>query len=79
MVLSSPGWYYPPLPPLYYPLAAAAPAALPVYVEQGAASAASGHPEGYWYFCAETQAYYPYVTECAGGWQPVAPRPADVQ
>lgn len=75
---TAPVWYYP-LSPLYYPLAIAAPATLPVYVEQGAASAVPAYPQGYWYYCADTQAYYPYVNECPGGWQPVAPRPADTQ
>jgi hypothetical protein len=29
----------------------------------------------WWYFCPESRAYYPYVRECAGGWQRVAPQP----
>lgn len=28
-----------------------------------------------WYFCAESSAYYPYVTQCPSGWQPVSPIP----
>jgi hypothetical protein len=27
----------------------------------------------YWYYCEEAAAYYPYVKECAGGWQRVLP------
>lgn len=27
-----------------------------------------------WYFCADSQAYYPNVQSCAGGWQRQAPR-----
>ena len=34
-------------------------------------------PAGYWYYCSESEAYYPYVHECSGGWQQVPPRPAD--
>ena len=30
----------------------------------------------YWYFCAEYNAYYPYVQYCPGGWQPVPARPS---
>jgi len=30
---------------------------------------------GYWYYCAASQAYYPYVQECPGGWTPVLPTP----
>jgi hypothetical protein len=27
----------------------------------------------YWYYCPESAAYYPYVQDCAGGWEPVIP------
>jgi hypothetical protein len=58
--------YYPPAyyPPAYYPPAA------PQYVEPEPAPAAS-----YWYYCPSSQGYYPYVRECPGGWQRVAPQP----
>jgi hypothetical protein len=36
---------------------------------------APGHAEGLWYWCASAGAYYPYVSYCAEGWQPVTPRP----
>ncbi|HTO48891.1 MAG TPA: hypothetical protein VML91_14720 [Burkholderiales bacterium] len=29
----------------------------------------------YWYYCPASKAYYPYVRECAGGWQAVSPQP----
>jgi len=29
----------------------------------------------FWYFCPGANAYYPYVRECPGGWQRVAPQP----
>jgi len=29
----------------------------------------------YWYYCQNPQGYYPYVKECPGGWQEVAPQP----
>ncbi|RCS58250.1 hypothetical protein [Parvibium lacunae] len=32
----------------------------------------------YWYFCRESQAYYPYVQQCTGPWQPVAAMPPNV-
>ena len=28
-----------------------------------------------WYYCENPQGYYPYVQQCPGGWQPVAPTP----
>lgn len=28
-----------------------------------------------WYFCADTQTYYPYAKECASPWQRVIPHP----
>ena len=71
-------YYYPPYYP-YYPPAAFAPMSPPVYVEQDpqapAASPPSATAQGYWYYCAESQAYYPYVNQCAGQWQRVAPQP----
>ncbi len=65
-------WYYP--PPYYYP--PYQPVVIerpPVYVEQpGPPQAAQA---GYWYYCVAAKAYYPYVNECPGGWQRVAPQP----
>jgi len=29
----------------------------------------------YWYWCAQSKAYYPYVQTCAGAWQPVPTTP----
>ena len=58
--------------PLYAPLFYPAPryyySPPPVYIEQAPTPA-------YWYFCPELNAYYPYVQECPGGWQPVLPQP----
>jgi hypothetical protein len=49
------------------------------YIEQGGGQvdAAPGpEPPGHWwYYCADAKAYYPYVRECPGGWQRVAPQP----
>ncbi len=67
--------YYPayyPAPYYYYPPAVLAPASPPVYVEQNAAAPEQGN---YWYYCAGAKAYYPYVTQCPGGWQRVSPQP----
>lgn len=65
-------WYYP--PPPYYPMIGVTPTAPLVYIEQGSAPSAPDLAAGYWYYCADAQAYYPYVKECAGAWQPVAPQ-----
>ncbi len=58
--------------PLYAPLFYPAPdyyySPPPEYIEQAPT------PD-YWYFCPELNAYYPYVQECPGGWQPVLPQP----
>ena len=81
-----PRWYYPPYaygpyyPPVYYPPVVSAP---PTYIEQGTPQAApvpqapqsSSAPQGYWYYCAESKSYYPYVNQCAGAWQRVSPTP----
>jgi len=69
-------WYYPPYySPYYYPPAVAAPAGTQTYIEQGGAQAAPAQ-SSYWYYCAESKTYYPYVKECPGGWQRVTPQPA---
>lgn len=64
-------YYYPP----YYPPVVSVPSSPPVYIEQGNAQPAPRQSEAYWYYCADAKAYYPYVKECPGGWQRVAPQP----
>jgi len=63
-------YYYPPAyyPPAYYPPSYYPPAT--EYMEAQPSAAPS-----YWYYCAASRAYYPYVRECPGGWQQVAPQP----
>ena len=70
--------YYPPYsyPPYYYPPVVAGPVT-PTYIEQATAQPAPALPPGYWYYCDGPKAYYPYVRECPGGWQRVAPQPAN--
>jgi hypothetical protein len=63
-----PAYYYPP----YYPTSPAAPTA---YIERPQAQPESERAQDYWYYCPEAQAYYPYVKQCAKGWQRVAPQP----
>jgi len=74
-----PPYYYAPYYPSYYPPVVMAPSAPPTYIEQGAAQPA---PEptrsSWWYYCADAKAYYPYVKECAAGWQRVDPQPPSV-
>jgi hypothetical protein len=84
-----PGYVYPyPAPYYYYPYAypfaytvprAVVPAPPPVYVERGESAPEAAAPEGspyWWYYCWNPAGYYPYVTECPGGWQRVTPQPA---
>ncbi|MDB5927157.1 MAG: hypothetical protein JWN13_6093 [Betaproteobacteria bacterium] len=71
--LYPPPYYYPP-PAYYAPPPVVVPTAPPVYVERTPAE--SGSPsESWWYYCSESKAYYPYVTECPSPWQRVPPRP----
>ncbi|MBE0615859.1 MAG: hypothetical protein IH604_19485 [Burkholderiales bacterium] len=76
--------YYPapyfayPAPVYAYPPVVLAPAAPPVYIEQGSAGQAAPAPsqaQGDWYYCSDSQAYYPYVAECPAGWQRVPAQP----
>ena len=75
-VFVGPVWYPPFYPyyyapyyyaPYYYYPAVSGP---PTYIEQQPAIV-----PGYWYYCSGSQAYYPSVQECTGGWQRVAPQP----
>lgn len=70
---------YPPYPYYYPPVVVERPVPQ-VYVEQQPvaappAAAAPAPAENYWYYCAESKTYYPYVKECAGPWQRVTPQP----
>jgi len=79
--LYGPGYYpgpyygYPayPYPAYGYPPVVVAPASPPIYVEQGTnqAAPAPSQAQGDWYYCAASNAYYPYVAECPAGWQRV--------
>lgn len=51
---------------------AQAPAQAPAQT-QAAAPSSPGTPA--WYFCAESQTYYPYAQTCASPWQRVIPHP----
>ena len=73
-----PYYYAPYAYPSYYPSAVVA-AQPPVYIEQGATGAygpapAQSRQNAYWYFCPDSQTYYPYVQQCASQWQQVAPQ-----
>ncbi|HET7596211.1 MAG TPA: hypothetical protein VFK15_04710 [Burkholderiales bacterium] len=63
-------WYVGPR--YYYPPAVVVPSSPPVYVERG--ETAPGDAQ-YWYYCRESETYYPYVKDCAGPWQKVVPQP----
>ena len=69
-----PSYYYPPA----YPYPSYPANSPPVYIEQGyPAPAAAPAPSQtfWWYYCVESRSYYPYVRQCPGGWQRVAPQP----
>lgn len=62
-----PSYHYYSPPPVYY---YSAPQYTPEYIEREAPA-----PQNWWYYCGQSQAYYPYVKECPGGWRRVAPQP----
>ena len=76
------GWYgygYPYYPYPYYPsYPVYVPAQPTTYIQQEAVQPSyAPQSSGYWYYCGDARAYYPYVKECPGGWQRVAPQPAN--
>lgn len=72
-------YYYPPYYPAYSPPVVITQEPSPVYVQQPAAPAPAApsinEPVNFWYFCTASKNYYPYVTECPGGWKKVSPQP----
>jgi hypothetical protein len=78
-----PGWWGPGWGPWWGPgwgpSTVVVPSGGPVtYIERGAEGApppAQEQSSHWWYYCADAKAYYPYVRECPGGWQRVAPQP----
>lgn len=77
------GWpywpaYYPyPYAYPYYPAPVVVQQQPTTYIEQPAPQAQQQAPTGYWYYCTDPGAYYPYVKECPAGWQRVAPQPSN--
>jgi hypothetical protein len=67
--IGGPVWY--PYPYYAYPPTVIVREAPPTqYIEQSGPEA----EQGYWYYCAESKAYYPYVKDCPAGWQRVVPQ-----
>ena len=66
-------WHYP--PPYYYPRVVVQPEPV-IYIEKGdPETAAAQDATYYWYFCRDSNTYYPYVKQCASPWQRVVPPP----
>jgi hypothetical protein len=59
----------------YPPTVIAVPSQPQVYIERGYEEPAPAREQGYWYYCDSPSGYYPYVRECPGGWERVAPTP----
>lgn len=86
ITLGAPLWYpgpayYHPFP-LYtypaYPPAVVYQSAPSVYIErddQAAMQQSAPAAMPYWYFCRDSNTYYPYVKECASPWERVPARP----
>ena len=76
--IGAPAFWYDPYPYYdYYPPVVVVPSSPPTYVEQSQAQPAPSHADNWWYYCAASKTYYPYVKQCPGGWQRVAPQPPD--
>jgi len=73
------GWWVPPFWVVPPPVVVA-PAPAPVVVapapviESAPVYAEHEPPQGYWYYCASSRAYYPSVETCAEAWVKVPPR-----
>jgi len=77
-VYVGPGPYWYPYP-YYAPPVVVQPSAPPVYVSPAEPVTAPAQSSSYWYHCAhhcaQPEGYYPYVSQCPGGWTRVVPQP----
>jgi len=65
-----PGYYYP-------PAVITVPSAPITYIEQPpVVQPAPQAQQAWWYYCTDSNAYYPWVKECASPWKRVAPVPS---
>ncbi len=64
--VAAPFWYPYPYPVYSPPVVVES--SPPTYIQQDT------QPDQYWYYCQSSQAYYPYVKECPGGWLQVVPQ-----
>lgn len=67
-------WYLYPEPVYPYP----DPYTPPVIVTQPAPQPVGPPPAQFWYFCAASNGYYPYVPSCPSGWETVPATPPAV-
>ena len=79
-------YYYPPYYSGYYSPMVVERQAPPVYIEEqptpmvaqpASTTPLAATPTNYWYYCAESKSYYPYVKKCRGAWQRISPQPSD--
>jgi hypothetical protein len=66
-------WHYAPAP-YYYPPPVVISRAPITYIERREVTPAS---TDWWYYCQQSNSYYPYVKTCPGGWQKVSPTPSE--
>ena len=71
-----PGWGWPGYYPSYYYPSYQEP---PIVIQQEPEIYVQPAPQEqlptYWYYCKDSQGYYPYVKQCPGGWMKVVPTP----
>ncbi len=75
-------YYYSPAP-AYYPPVQSAPVIyterrdnLQIRMQEAPRNLSQNVQASWWYYCVDSNAYYPYVNKCPGGWLRVAPQPA---
>ena len=69
-------WYFYPAPIYPYPSPWEPPS---VALAAPATAVPAMAPAQYWYYCAASRNYYPYVASCPGGWQQVPATPVPQQ
>jgi hypothetical protein len=76
VVIGGPLWWHAwPHYPRYYERVIVERQGPTVYVEKDA-DGVERDADQYWYFCPDSETYYPYVKQCASPWHRVAPQPS---
>lgn len=74
VMIGGPLWWHRPYYPSFHERVIVERRGPTVYIEKDA-DGGERDADQYWYFCPDSNTYYPYVNRCASPWHRVAPQP----